>query len=322
MSERLWLFVLIAIGTSPCLGAESYPNKPVRVIVNYASGGAADIGARVIAQQLGAQLDRTFVVENRPGASGTIGTGFVAKSAPDGYTLMIADTSFAIVPSLFKSLPYDAARDFVPITQLIAIPNVLVVHPSLNVKTLKEFVALARANPRKLDYGSAGVGSLSNLAPELFNVAAKVNISHVPYSGGAGETITALLGGHIQMLITTVPSVVAHVKSGKMRALAVTTDGKRAPSMPDVPSMAEAGVHRMTVYGWIGLAGPAGIPKDIVSKVHAETMKALTAPMVKERFAALDGEIVGSSPEEFSAHIRSELRRWNEVIKTAGITIE
>ena len=315
------LFVLTLIGASLCFGAEVYPSKPVRVIVPYGPGGNTDIAARVISQQLSEQLGKSFVVDNRAGATGTIGTGIVARSAPDGYTLSMADTSWSIVPGLYKSLAYDVTRDFTPITQIMRVPNVLVVNPSPNVTTLREFIALAQANPGKFNFASSGTGSLNHLMPELFKKAAKVDIVHIPYKG-AGETITALLGGQVQMLMSPVLPVLAHIKSGRMRALAVTTDGKRVPSMPDVPSMSEAGVPGLTIYYWAGLAGPVGMPKDVVNKLHAEAVKALAAPSVMDQFIALSAELVGSRPEEFSPFIRTELRRWAEVIKSAGITPE
>lgn len=319
------LFVLTLFGASLCLGAEVYPSKAVRVIVPFPPGGSSDIVARVISQQLSEQLGKSFVVDNRPDASGTasgtIGNGIVAKSASDGYTLMIADPSFSTVPGLYKSLPFDVAKDFAPITQIIGAPYVLVVHPSLNVNTLKEFIALAQANPGKFNYGSAGTGAQNHLSAELFKIAAKVNIAHIPYKGGA-DAMAAVLGGKIQMLIATIPLALPHVSGGRLRALAVTTDGKRSPVMPDVPSMSETGVSGMTIYSWFGLVGPAGMPKEVVNKLHAEVVKALAVPSVKERYIAQGAELVGSSPEEFSILIRNELRRWAEVIKSAGITPE
>jgi tripartite-type tricarboxylate transporter receptor subunit TctC len=226
-----------------------------------------------------------------------------------------------IVPNLFKSLPFDVARDYTPITQIVGAPNVLLLSPTVTATTLKEFIALAQANPGKLNYGSAGAGSAIHLTSELFNKAAKVNVTHVPYKGG-GEAMTALLGSHVDVVLTTVPSSLASVNSGKLRALAVTTSGKRSPAMPDVPSMSEAGVPGMTVYSWYGFVGPAGLPKEVVSRVHAETVKALAVPSLKERYLTQGSELVGSSPEAFSKLIRDELRRWAEVFRTAEITPE
>ena len=315
------LLALFLFGSSLCLGAEVYPAKPVRVIVPFAPGGTSDMTARAISQQLSEQLGKSFVVENRTGASGSIGNALVAKSPPDGYTLMLMDITTAQLPSLFKALPFDVARDFTPITQVIDAPNVLVIDPQLNFKTLREFAAFVQANPGKFNYGSAGVGTTNHLTVELFKKAANVNIAHIPYKG-AGDALTAVMGGQVQMLIVAMPTILPHVKSGKLRALAVTTDGKRSPSMPDVPSMSEAGVSGMALYSWFGLSGPGGMPQEIVNKLHAEVVKAIAVPSVKERFLAQGAELVGNSPEEFSSHVRSEIRRWAEAIKLAGIVPE
>ncbi len=320
--RNVLMFVLTLFGASLCFGAEVYPNKSVRVIVPFGPGGGTDLSARLISQQLTEQLGKSFVVENRTGAGGTIANGIVAKSAPDGYTLMLMDTSTVIAPGLYKSLPFDIAKDFTPLTQIIGAPLVLVVPPSLNISMLKEFVALAQANTGKFNYATGGTGTINHLSAELFNRAARVNIAHIPFKGG-GEMVTGLLGGQVQMLIATIPTVLAFVNSGKMRALAVTTaDRKRSPSMPEVPSMSEAGVSGMIVYTWYGLVGPAGMPKEVVNKLHAEVVKAIAVPSVNERFIAQGSEMVGSSPDEFSKHIRNELQRWAEVIKSAGIAPE
>ena len=315
------LLVVTLLGASLCSGADVYPSKPVRIIVPVAAGGNSDLVARTISPQLTEQFGRSFVVENRIGASGIIGYGYVARSAPDGYTLLLMDTSFTAIPSLKKSLPYDPIKDFTPISQTNRSPQVLVVTPALKVNTLKEFIALAQANPGKLNYGSIGVGSSTALWSELFKIAAKVDIAHIPYKGGA-ETTTALLGNQVQMQVTGIPTVLAHINSGRMRALAVTTDGKRSPSLPDVPSMMEAGLSGMVVYGWHGLAGPAGLPREIVNKLHAEVVKAVAVASMKERFNDQGSELVGSSPEEFTSVVRNEMQRFAEIIKSAGIVPE
>jgi tripartite-type tricarboxylate transporter receptor subunit TctC len=313
------LFVLTLFVAGLCVGAEVYPSKPVRVLVSVGPGSTADLIARVISQQLSEQLGKSFVVDNRVGASGVIANGIVAKGAPDGYTLAVMDITSAIVPGLNKSLPYDPLKDFGAITLIVRSQQVLVVNPALNVNTLKEFIALAQANPGKFNYGSGGVGSPIHLFSELFKIAANVNIVHIPYKG---DRLTALRRGEIQMNITSIQNVLAPVKSGQVRALAVLTDGKRLASMPDVPSMSEAGVSGMAVYSWDGLMGPAGMPKEVVNKLYAGVVKALAVPSVKERLTALDTELVGSGPEEFSIYFRNEIRRWTEVIKSAGITPE
>jgi len=317
--RNAWLFVLLSLGASLGHGAEVYPTKPVRVVAPFAPGGISDVVARVMSQQLSEQFGKTFIVDNRTGAGGVVGNGIVAKAAPDGHTLLMVTPAFTILPGISKSLQYDSVKDFTPITQIMRVPSVLVVSPALNVNTLKDFVALARANPGKFNYGSGGPGSALHLYSELFKIAAKVNIVHVPYKGG-GENFAALIGGQIQMLIISVPTALQFVNSGRMRALAVTTEGKRAPSMPNVPSMSEAGVSGMTIYVWFGFAGPAGMPKAIVNKLHAEVVKALAAPSVKDQFIRQDAEFVGSSPAEFSKLIHNELQLWAKVIKSAGIT--
>jgi tripartite-type tricarboxylate transporter receptor subunit TctC len=317
--RNAWLFVLMLFGASLCSGAEVYPIKTVRVVAPFAPAGISDVVARVVSQQLSEQLGKTFIVDNRSGAGGVVGNGIVAKSAPDGHTLLMVNPAFTILPGISRSLPYDTVKDFTPITQIMRVPSVLVVSPALNVSTLKDFIALAQANPGKFNYGSGGPGSALHLYSELFKIAAKVNIVHIPYKGG-GENFAALIGGQIQMLIISVPTALQFVNSGRMRALAVTTDGKRVPSMPEVPSMSEAGVSGMTIYVWFGFVGPAGMPTDIVNKLHGEVVKALAVPSVKDQFIRQDAELVGSSPAEFSRLIHDELQRWAGVIKSAGIT--
>ena len=308
-------------GNTLCLGAEVYPSRPVRVIVASVPGSTNDLIARVISQHLTEQLGKPFIVDNRAGAGGIIGQELIAKSAPDGYTLGIIEPGFTIQPSMTKSLPYDPARDFTPITQIVRFTVALAVIPSLNVNTLKEFIALAQANPGKFNYGSSGRGSATNVWPELFKIAAKVDIAHVPYKGG-GDIVNAMLAGQVQMVLTTIPTFLAQVKSGRLRALAVATDGKRSPSLPDVPSMSEAGIPGMVIYGWQGLHGPARMPKEVVNKLYSEVGKALALPAVKDPFVAQSGEVVGSRPEEFSKYVHDELKRWAGVIKSAGITID
>jgi tripartite-type tricarboxylate transporter receptor subunit TctC len=316
------LLVVLLLAAPLCHAADVYPNKAVRVVIPFSPGGTVDITGRLISQPLSEQLGKPFVVDNRTGASGTIANGLVARAAPDGYTLMIMDTSTTIVPGLFKSLPFDVEKDFAAISQIIRAPEAFVVHPTVNVSSLKEFVALAQASPGKLNYGSAGPGGAIHLSAELFKIAAKVNITHIPYKGG-GEAMAAVLGGQVQMLLTTIPTVLPHVNSGRVRALAVTTEDKRrSPALPDVPSMAEAGVSGMTVYLWFGLVGPAGMPRAVVNKLRAEVQRALALPELRERFVALGGEVVGNTPEEFTALIRSELQLWARVIKAAGIPQE
>ena len=317
---RILLPALMLLCAAPAPCADVYPVRPVRVIVPFAPGGTLDLTGRVISQQLAEQLGKTFVIDNRTGATGIIGYEIVAKSAPDGYTLTMIDTGFSINPSVAKSLPYDVVKDFTPITQVIGVPRTLVVHPSIKAATLKDFIALAQANPGKHNYGSGGAGGINHLACELFNRAAKVDITHIPFKG-AGEATAAVVAGQVDMVIAASPGVVTFVNSGKLRALAVTTAGaKRYSLMPDVPSMSEAGVPGMELITWFGLAAPAGLPKEIANTLHAEVVKALAVPAVKERFAGSD--LVGSSPAEFSKVIRDDIRLWAGVVKAAGVKPE
>ena len=317
-------FALMLFGASLCFGADVYPSKPVRMVVPFAPGGGADLIARLISQPLAEQLGRPVIVDNRPGASGKIATELVAKSVPDGYTLLLAEPGFVTNPSLFKSLPYDAIKDFTPISHFLRDTNLLVVTPSINISTLKDFIALARANPGKYNYGASAVGSSNHLTAELFKAAAKLNVAHISYSGGGGEAITALLGGQIQMLFSTIPTLISHVKSGKLRALAVTTDGKRSLAMPEVPSFSEAGLPGMAVYAWTGLIGPARMPREVVNKLHVALVRTVALPSVNEKYIAMGGEreLVASGPEDFSLYLRNELQRWAEVVKSAGITVQ
>jgi len=307
---------------STCFAADDYPRGPVRVIVASGAGSGTDTSTRRILQQVSEQVGKQFVVENVGGAGGIVGWGNAAKAAPDGQTLAVLDTGFAITAAWQKSLPYDPSRDFTPITQTVRTPNVLMVIPSLRVNTLQEFIALARANPGKYNFGSSGVGGSQHLYAELFKTAAKVDLVHIPYKGGS-DMYAGALAGDIQMVIAAVSAALPYIRNGQLRPLAVLTEGKqRVRSLPDVPTIAEAGLPGLTVYSWQGLAGPAGLSPEVVKKVRAEVSKALEEPSVKQWFAAQDAEAIGGTPEEFAALIRDELRRWSEVIKEARVKVE
>ena len=317
--RNLLLFVL-SFAAATSFAADVYPNKPVRVIVPFAPGGTSDIMARVVSQQLSEQLGQTFVVDNRAGASGFIGHGMVAKANPDGYTIATVDDGFSIIPSVKKEMPYDPVRDFTFITEVMAVPRTLVVRSSLKATTLREFVEYARANNGKLTYASGGSGGINHLAGELFNLSAKVKLVHVPYKG-AGAATTGVLTGETDMVIAASPTVVPHVKSGKLRALGVTTaPGKRFGGLPDVPSMADAGVPGMVIYTWFGFLGPAKMPKAIVEKIHAEVAKAIAVPAVKERLTGAD--LIGADSQTFTKLVLEDMKRWAGVVKAAGVPQE
>jgi len=289
----------------------------VRIIVPFSPGGTSDLMARVMAQQLSEQLGQPFVVDNRAGASGLIGHGIVANAAPDGYTLATVDDSFSIVPSIKKELPYDPVKDFTFITQVIGVPRTMAIRPSIKASSVSEFVAYARANPGKVTYASGGAGGILHLASELFNFQAKVKLEHVPYKG-AGSATTGVLVGESDMVMGASPTMVPHVKSGKLRALAVTTaPGKRFSGLPDVPSLADAGVPGMVIITWFGFVGPARLPKQIANQIHSEVVKGLALASVRDRFEGAD--IMGTSPDEFTKVYQEDLQRWARVVKEAGI---
>jgi len=301
------------------LAAEAYPNRNVRLLAPFAPSGTNDTVARMVAQQLSERLGRSFIVENRPGAGGLLANEIVAKSAADGHTLLVTNPAFAMAAGLYRRLPYDTLRDFTPITEIMRAPSVLVINPTVPAATLRDFIAYARAQPDKLNYGSGGFGSALHLYSELFKRSAGIQITHVPFKGG-GDNMAALLGGQVHMnIIQYQPSVIELIRNGRLRALAVTTDGKRSKSLPDVPSMKETGIEGMDVYTWAGVVGPARMPKAIVDRLHAEIAASLKEPAVRDRFSAQDAEMVGSEPRAFADLIRREIERWSEVIRTANI---
>jgi len=300
--------------------ADAYPARPVRVIVPFAPGGTSDIMARVMSQQLSEQLGQTFVVDNRPGASGFIGHGMVAKAAPDGYTIATVDDGFSIIPSVKKEMPYDPVRDFTFITEVMSVPRALVVRPSLNATTVKEFIAQAQASPGRMTFASGGTGGINHLSAELFNLSAKVKLIHVPYKG-AGAATTGVLSGESDLVIAAAPTVVAQVKSGKLRALGVTTGaGKRFAALPDVPSLADSGLAGMEIYTWFGFLGPAKMPSAIVDRIHGEVVRAIATPFVKDRLQG--AELIGSGSQAFTKVIRADMKRWAGVVQAAGVERE
>lgn len=297
--------------------AQTWPDKPVRFVVPYAPGGTTDFAARMVADRLNQQTGKSFFVENKTGASGTIGTSQVAKSAPDGTTFLVNDTTYAMLPSLFAKLPWDHANDLVPVTTLAVTPVVLVVAANSPFKTAQELFEHARKNPGKLNFGSGGNGSSTHLSAEVLKKEGKLFITHIPYKG-AGDAMVGLLGNQVDLLITAAPTAVPQVQGGKVRALAVTGD-KPLASLPGVPTFKDVGLPGYTVTNWFGLAAPKGTPKEVVDKLHAEVKKALADPKVTERFQAMGARPGGIPSAEFASFIRSETKVWTDISKAAGV---
>ncbi len=298
----------------------AYPTRPVRLVVPYTPGGSSDAIARILGQKLGEMLGQQFVIDNRPGAAGSLGREVVAKASADGYTLLLGDSPHTINVHVLRHVPYDPIRDFTPITLLATAPQVFVVHPAFAAKTLKDFVAAAGTQPGKLNYGSGGSGSITHLTGELFKLAARVEVVHVPYKSIA-IAMTDVIGGQMHAAFPTLPGAVPHIKSGRLRALALTT-ARRSSSIPDVPTFEENGVLGMIVNNWFGVFGPAHLRADIVSKLHKSVIDAVNTPDMRSRLSALSVEIVASTPQEFDAHLKAELEKWGRVVKAAGIKPE
>jgi tripartite-type tricarboxylate transporter receptor subunit TctC len=301
--------------------AQVYPTKPIRFVVPFPPGGVGDIVARPTAQKLSAELGQPVVVENRPGATGTIGAAFVAKSPPDGYTLLLGTSNeLSMSPALYRKLPFDPVRDFAPVSTIIVFPNLLVVHPALPVKSATGLIALARSRPGEINFGSAGPGSTNHLTSEVFQSIAGVRIGHVPYKGG-GPALTDVMGGHVEGMFATMPSAVQHVKGGKLKALLVTSD-KRSAALPDVQSSKDAGMPTFIVSTFNGMVAPAGAPADVLRRLHAALVKVSNTPDMVERMAAVAAEVQTVAPERFAAILRDDLARWTKVVKDAGIQPE
>ena len=313
--------LLSAVLTPMGLRAQSYPSKPVRIIVPFGTGGPDSL-ARVLGAQLGAQMGQSFVIENKPGANGILGADAVAKSAPDGHTLMITSAGFAANPHMYKKLPFDPDKDFIPVTNLLENLGVfVVVNPNLGVKTLQELIEMARKPGSKLSFGSPGIGNNLHLSGEYFNAKAGTSILHVPYKG-AGPAVASLLAGETQVMFSTPPAVMQQIKAGKLMAIAYS-DHKRHPQLPEVPTANEAGLPAFTHHGgWFGLFAPAQTPMDIVNRLHQEVRSAFANPQVRERLAALGADPVGNSPSEFKAFVQAETRRYGEMIRLANIQPE
>lgn len=309
----------VVVATAPA-SSQTYPTRPVRIVVPNAPGSSGDIIARLIAPSFSERLGQPVVVDNRAGAGTMIGAEAVVKSLPDGYTLLMGFATLAINPATYKKVPYDALHDFAPITQVAALPAVVVVHPSLPAKSVKELIALAKARPGEIAFATTGHGTYSHVSSALLLSMAGIQMLHVPYKG-TGPGVIALLSGHVSLMTANVLSTLPHIRSGRLRALGVTST-KRMASAPEIPTVAEAGLPGYESVQWSGLLAPAGTPKDIVGRLHKETAAVLRSPEMKDRFAKDGTEPVASSPEEFAAYIRSETVKWAKVVKAAGITPE
>ena len=305
----------------PCLAcAQAYPARPVRIIVPYPPGGATDVMARVVAQKLNESWLQQAVVENKAGASGTVGSELVAKSAPDGYTLLLQGTQHAINLSLYKQLPYDTLRDFAAVAYIAAAPFLLVVHPSVPANSVTELIAYIKTRPGGLNYGSSGVGGAAHLAGEIFKTSAGVQLTHIPYKGGA-PALTDLLGGQVPIVFDPIPTSLTHVRGGRLRALAISS-ARRSALVPELPTVAEAGLPGFDVSAWFGLYAPAATPREIVGKLNADVNRVLQLPEVKEKFAALGAESLPMTTEQFELHLRAEIARFARAIKDSGATTE
>jgi len=314
MRRCLVLAILLAAAGSAL--AQVYPSRPVRLVVGFTPGGGVDINARLLAPKLSEYLGQQVIVENRPGAGTNIANEFVAKSAPDGYTLLINTPAVAINMSLYKDLPFDTLRDFVPVSVFSESPNVLVVNAKLAAHNVKDLVAMARSAPGKLNYSSAGVGTTQHLAGELFKLRTGSFIVHIPYKG-TSPSLTALIAGEVDLSFANIPSIQAHVKSGRLRALAVTAS-RRDPQLPDVPTMKEAGLDGVEVVVWYGVLAPAGTPSEIVHKLADGIQRATHDTEVRKRMIEQGAAPVGNTPEEFAKLLREEVARWHEVVKVSG----
>ena len=320
-TRRRGLFAaLMLVAAGAGIAQSNYPNRPVRMVVPSSAGGGADIVARIVAPRLAERLGQQVVVDNRPGAGTMIGGEVVARSAPDGYTLLMGVSTLATNPVIYRNMPYDALRDFAPITEVASLPNILVVHPSVPVKTVKELIAFTRAHPGQLSYGSPGTGTNPHLAMELFRSMAKVDMLHIPYKGSA-PAIIDLIAGHITVMAATALTGIPHVRSGRLRALAVTGTA-RAAAAPDVPTIAEAALPGYDAVQWYGVLAPAQTPKDIVSKLHTEIVRILQTPEVKDRLLGDGADPVGNTPDEFTRFIKVETDKWAKVARDAGIKPE
>jgi tripartite-type tricarboxylate transporter receptor subunit TctC len=323
MSARhLWLALLaLSLGAlSGPVAAQEYPNKPIKFVVPYPPGGGTDVVARIVNEPLATALGQPIIIDNRGGAAGNLGTDIVAKAPADGYTILFTLSSHTINPKLYERLPFDVERDFIPVSLVALIPQILVVNPSVPITSIKELIAYAKANPGKLNYASVGIGSPAHVAGELFKQKTGIDMVHVPYKGG-GPAITDTIGGQVQLAFVSLPAALQHVKSGRLRAIAVTS-AKRSASAPDVPTIAEAGVPGYEAATWTGVIGPAGLSRPVLLKLNAAVNHAIESPAFLARFAKIGDEPAGGTPEDFAETIRRDSAKWAEVVKRSGAQID
>jgi len=316
---RHLLAIALLLGAASAM-AQQYPARPIRIIVPQSPGASTDITARLVAQGLHEAFKQPVIVDNRPGSSGIAGTELVARAAPDGYTLMVVASSFAINPALGRKMPFDSIRDFTTVTQLSKFPNMLAAHPSAPVKTLQDVIALAKAKPGQLSYASAGLATGTHMTAELLKYMTGIELLHVPYKGG-GPAMIAAMGGQTQLIIGTSVGLLPQVRAGKLRAIALTS-AKRSAAAPDIPTFAESGVPGYEHEPWNGMFAPAGIPKPVLAKVNAEVIRILHSPEVKKAFERDGADVVGSTPQQFGAVLKAEIAKWTKVAKAAGIKAE
>ncbi len=318
--QRATLFVLLALSAAGA-AAQPYPSKPIRLVVPFPAGGTTDILAREVGQRLSLSLGQPVVIDNRPGAAGNIGSELVAKSAPDGYTLLMATVgTHAINPNLYARMPYDHVKDFAPVVLVAGVPNVLEVTPSLPVHSVADLIKLAKEKPGQINFASSGSGTSIHLSGELFKTMAGVDMTHVPYKGSA-PAITDLIGGQVQVMFDNLPSSLPQIKADKLRAIAVTS-AQRAPALPDIPTIAESGLPGFEASSWFGIVAPAGTPPTIIARINADVNQWLQSPEAKEKLLAQGAVAAGGSPEQFAAYIHAETEKWARVVKASGAKVD
>jgi len=320
LAQAVVIVSVVLAAMPPLATAQAYPAKPIRWISPWPAGGANDIFSRAIGQRIGESLGQQVLVDNRPGAAGTIGSDIAAKAPADGYTLVMGSSpTHAIAPALYPALPYDPLRDFSAVTLVGSVPNVLVLHPSVPAKTVKEFIAVAKARPGKLNFASTGNGTSQHLSAELFKFMAGLDMVHIPYKGTA-PALTELVAGQVDLAFENMPALIPHIQAGRLRALAVTTT-KRSAVMPELPTIAEAALPGYDASVWFGVFAPAGTPRPVIDRLHGEILKALQTQDLKSRMIAMGTEVSGMGPDDFSAYVRKEIPKWANLVKAAGVKV-